>query len=81
MSDAFEEIGDSIDYRIVYGAAARVVEAAQRNLRWLQADNPKDVARVKREVQEELRGMLDKMDPGVVNEAIDDAMNGRNPRW
>jgi len=81
MEDAWEEIGDLVDYRIVFGAAHRAMEAAQRNLHWLQADNPRDVARVRREVRDELRGMLDNMDPGVVNEAIDDAMSGRNPRW
>lgn len=81
MSEGFDLIEDNIDYRLTYGAASRAVEADQIHLRWLDASKPEDVDHVRRSVQDELRGMLEKMNPAIVAEAIDDALNHRQPRW
>ena len=81
MSEGFDAIADNVRYRLVYGAAHRAVESAQRQLHWMDLANPRDVAKVRRELRHELGDTLDRIDPAIVTEALEDAMSGRRPRW
>jgi len=81
MYEAFDEIGKNVDYRIVYRTVWHIVQEARLNLRAPDASRAKDVAWVGRQVRDHLRKALDSIDPGIVSEAISDAMSGRNPRW
>jgi len=81
MDDDFDgdEFMANITYRCAYGEAARIVESRGRNFAH-GIDRVRDVAL---EVEALARDIARRMgvEPAAIVEAVEDALEGRKPRW
>ena len=81
MSDLLHNLESCLQYRIAYGEAARLAEIA----RFDHAFGRDAAARIGDEIDAIRNEVVHRIGPGAVAEviklAVDDAIEGRRPRW